>query len=98
MWVNLHAWEVQLGVSASENVPDQIRVIASSFQVNLTLSASLRPAEPDGGHHIPLNSAPKCLHGVINTLDPILSVLLHNTVKQVDLANLFFEGPLKETC
>ena len=97
MWVNLHSWKVQLGVSACEYVPDKIRVITTSFQVDLTLSASLWPAEPDGGHHVPLNSAAKCLYSVIDALNSILSVLLHNTVKQVYLANLFLEGPFKGT-
>ena len=95
MWVNLHAWKVQLGVSACEYVSDKIRVITTSFQVNLTLSASLWPAEPDGGHHVPLNSAAKCLYSVIYALNSILSVLLHNTVKQVDLTNLFLKRSFK---
>ena len=76
-------------------MPDEIRVITASFQVNLTLSASLWPAESNGGHHVPLNSAPKCLNSVIYALNSILSVLLHNTVKQVDLTNLFLKGSFK---
>ena len=80
MWINLHAWKVQLGVLSRENVPNKIGVITSSFQVNINLCASLRPAEPDGGHHIALNGAPEGLYCVVYTLDSILPVLLHNTM------------------